>query len=102
MDLMREQYFGPVLFREECTFRREITLDDVVFVDLEVRSISADRSRFSFVHTFSKADGTHCAKLIVEGAWMNTRTRKLTAPPEMALHILERIPHTAEDASSAP
>ena len=95
MQAMREHHFGPVLFREECTFRREIGLHDIVFVDLEVRSFSADRSRFSFAHTFTKEDGTHCALLIVEGAWMDTRTRRLTAPPEGLLKALERIPHAA-------
>lgn len=100
MEVMRANEFGPVLFREECTFRREIGLHDTVFVDLEIRSISADRSRFSFAHTFTKEDGTHCALLIVEGAWMNTRTRKLTAPPEMALNILDRIPRAAAGSSS--
>jgi acyl-CoA thioester hydrolase len=98
MALMKEHHFGPVLFREECTFRREIKLDDEVYVDLEVRSISADHTRFSFAHTFTKADGTHCAVLVVEGAWMDTKARKLCAPPEVARAAIDRVPR----ATAAP
>jgi acyl-CoA thioester hydrolase len=47
MGLMKEKGFGPILFREECTFRREIKLDDEVYVQLAVRSLSKDQSRFS-------------------------------------------------------
>jgi acyl-CoA thioester hydrolase len=99
MALMKEHHFGPVLFREECTFRREIKLDDDVYVDLEVRSISADHTRFSFAHTFTKADGTHCAQLVVEGAWMDTRLRKLCAPPPEARAAMDRVPRAAADPS---
>lgn len=30
-----QYHFGPILFREECIFRREIKLDDVVTIDLQ-------------------------------------------------------------------
>jgi acyl-CoA thioester hydrolase len=95
MALMKEHHFGPVLFREECTFRREIGLHDEVFIDLEVRSISSDHTRFSFAHTFTKADGTHCARLVVEGAWMDTRLRRLCAPPETVRAAMNAVPHAA-------
>jgi len=93
---MQEQHFGPVLFREECTFRREIKLHDEVTIELKLRHLSKDHSRFSFVHTFTKADGTYCATLIIEGAWMDTRLRKLTTPPQLAGEAMDHLPR-AED-----
>jgi acyl-CoA thioester hydrolase len=95
---MQEQHYGPIIFREECTFRREIKLDDDVTIDLKIRYLSKDHSRFSFAHTFTKADGTYCAKLIVEGAWMDTRLRKLTAPPAVASEALDHLPRTEDFA----
>ncbi|MFN9326753.1 MAG: acyl-CoA thioesterase, partial [Flavobacteriales bacterium] len=53
MALMKEQHLGPVIFREECTFRREIGLHDEVYVDLSLRGLSRDHARFSFAHTFT-------------------------------------------------
>jgi acyl-CoA thioester hydrolase len=93
---MQEQHYGPIIFREECTFRREIKLDDDVSIDLRIRYLSKDHSRFSFAHTFTKADGTYCATLIVEGAWMDTRLRKLTAPPAVASEALDHLPRTED------
>jgi acyl-CoA thioester hydrolase len=94
--VMKEHHFGPVLFREECTFRREIKLEDEVYIDLHLRYLSRDHSRFSFQHVFSKADGTYCATLVIEGAWMDTRLRKLCAPPEFASEGLDHIPRSPE------
>lgn len=96
--VMKENHFGPVLFREECTFRREIKLEDEVYIDLELRHLSRDHGRFSFKHTFTKADGTYCATLIIEGAWIDTRLRKLTAPPTVAADALDHLPRTADFA----
>ena len=95
---MKEHHFGPVLFREECTFRREIKLEDEVYIDLQLLYLSRDHSRFSFEHVFSKADGTYCATLVIEGAWMDTRLRKLCAPPAFASEGLDHIPRSAEFA----
>lgn len=94
--VMKEHHFGPVLFREECTFRREIKLEDEVYIDLHLRHLSRDHGRFSFQHTFTKADGTHCASLIIEGAWMDTRLRKLCVPPGIAVVALDHIPRSPE------
>lgn len=93
---MKEHHFGPVLFREECTFRREIKLEDEVYLDLHLRFLSRDHGRFSFQHTFVKADGTYCATLIVEGAWMDTRLRKLCVPPGVAVVALDHIPRSTD------
>ncbi len=94
--MMKEHHFGPVLFREECTFRREIKLEDEVWIDLQLRHLSRDHMRFSFQHLLSKADGTYCATLVIDGAWMDTRLRKLCAPPALACEGLDRIPRSPE------
>lgn len=96
MSQMKEHHIGPILFREECTFRREIKLDDEVYLELRLRYLSADHSRFSFEHEFLKADGTHCARMVVEGAWMDTRLRKLCAPPDHLIVALDHLPRSAD------
>lgn len=98
LDLMQELHFGPVLFREECTFRREIKLHDEVYIDLKLRHLSKDHKRFSFVHKLSKADGTQCASLVIDGAWMDTRLRKLAAPPDVAANGLDHLPRSEDFA----
>jgi len=98
LEVMKEGHFGPVLLREECTFRRELKLHDAIMLEVRMRSLSRDHSRFSFEHVFLKEDGTLCARLIVEGAWIDTQRRKLSAPPQLAEQAMDHVPRTADFA----
>ena len=70
--LMTEQHFGPVIFREECVFKREIRLIE---------------------HEFLSADKKVLAVLTVDGAWMDTHLRKLVNPtPEIVLQVMNSFP----------
>ena len=40
LDMMKEGHFGPVLFREECTFRRELKLHDVILLEIFLRDFA--------------------------------------------------------------
>lgn len=79
--LMIEQHFGPILFREEAIFRKEVRPGDALFINVLVTKLRRDGSRFSFRHEITRADGTLCAVMNVDGAWIDTQRRKLTAPP---------------------
>lgn len=93
---MMQHGFGPVLLREECVFRREIKLEDEVWSELRLRHLSRDHVRFGFAHILTKGDGAHCAHLMVDGAWMDTRLRKLCAPPAFAIEALEHVPRSED------
>lgn len=91
-ELMQAEHFGPVLFREEAIFRREVRPGDTIFINLLVTKLRPDFSRFSFQHNVTRADGTLCAVMHVDGAWIDTKLRKLTVPPTMVGAILESLP----------
>lgn len=78
---MKEEGFGPVLFREECVFRREIRYGDVFQLTCKLKKARKDFSRFTIQHEFIRSDGTLCATLTIDAAWIDTRARKLTIPP---------------------
>lgn len=90
--LMQQLNFGPVLFREECIFRREITLGDQVTLSLEIESAKKDYSRWSIRHTVMKNADTVSAILTVDGAWIDTAKRKLAMPPEEAVSVFSKMP----------
>lgn len=94
LEVMKEQHFGPILFREECVFKREIKLHDRMSLSVQVRRMRQDRSRWSFQHAFLRDDGTLCAVLTVDGAWMDTQLRKLTVPPAIAADVMAQVPRT--------
>ncbi len=80
LEVMEREHFAPVLFREECVFLREIRPGEEVFIDFSFSSVSDDLSKWTIVHEFKDARGKLKAKLTVEGAWIDTRLRKLARP----------------------
>jgi acyl-CoA thioester hydrolase len=93
---MAQNALGPILFREECVFRKEIKLGDVVTIDLQLLKAREDQSRWSIQHHIYKNTDTLAAVVTVEGAWMNTQLRKLTAPPEQILHVFNNMPRAEQ------
>ena len=81
-DLMQAEHFGPVLFREEAIFRREVRPGDTVYINLLVTKIRRDYSRYSFRHEITQADGSLCAVMNVDCAWIDTKMRKLVVLTE--------------------
>lgn len=95
---MQAEHFGPVLFREECIFRREVRPGDEVSIDLLVTKLRTDFSRFSFRHHITRADGTLCAVLNIDGAWIDTLARKLAVPPAIVGSLVETLPKSEDFA----
>lgn len=91
-----EFQLGPILFREEAIFRREIKLEDKITLDIFLVKATEDFSRWALRHHFLKEDGTIATVLNIEGAWMDLVKRKLAAPNEFVRSIFERYPR-AED-----
>ena len=93
---LRKNMLGPILFREECIFRKEILFGDKVEIDLVLVKARKDGSRFSFRHQIMKNGDQLAAILNVDGAWMDLGKRKLTGlPPELAETFLS-IPKAEE------
>ena len=90
--VMQSLQFGPILFKEECIFRREIKLGDKVDIDLHLLRSKKDYSKWSIQHQITKNGDTLCAVLTVDGAWMNVVQRKLTSPPEKVHEVFSRMP----------
>ena len=94
--VMKELDFGPILFREECIFRKEIRSGDLVMISLEITKSKSDFSRWSIRHNISKDTGILCAILTVDGAWMDVTKRKLASPPEKVHEVFELMPKAQE------
>eukprot|EP01034_Spumella_vulgaris_P004539 gene4539-5804_t len=92
LPIMKQLHFGPVIFREECLFRREVLYGEKISVKVELTKLRRDFSRWAVRNTFLKEDGTVAALLTVEGAWMDTKARKLTAPPSIGAEVMDSLP----------
>lgn len=97
MRIMQQQHFGPVLFREECVFRKEIHLGDTITISTKIGKMKDDASRWTIVHELRNQLGELCAILSVDGAWMDTKLRKLANPtPEIAKEVMHAFPKTED------
>jgi acyl-CoA thioester hydrolase len=99
--LLVEAKIGPVIFREELRYLREVQIGDVLKVSCELISSRHDGSRWSIRHQLVRNDGVTAAIVIAEGAWINTEKRKLTLlPPELSQLFL-KLPRS-EDYQEIP
>jgi acyl-CoA thioester hydrolase len=93
---MLQHHIGPILFREECVFRKEIKLGDAITIDLELLKAREDQSRWSMRHHVYKNGDVLAAIITVDGAWIDTQLRKLSAPKGPILEVFAHMPRATD------
>ncbi len=91
-----ELRFGPVIFREEIRYRREVLAGQTVTVSVLLGGRSVDGSQWRIHHDIRGPDGRIAAALTVDGAWIHLETRKLVAPPPDLVELLDALPRAPE------
>jgi acyl-CoA thioester hydrolase len=91
-ELMQQLHFGPIIFREECVFKREIRMGDPVTISLELIQSKKDYSRWTIRHNIMKNKDTVAAILTIDGAWIDTQKRKLALPPQEGIDVFAQMP----------
>lgn len=94
--VMIENKIGPVIFREECIFKREIKFGDELEVFLKLSKCNEDASRWSMVHELWINGNILAALITIDGAWIDTNIRKIVKPPEVYTNGIKLIPKTAD------
>ena len=93
-EIMLQHHIGPIIFREECLFKREIRFGDELVINLKLDKCRTNISKWTMVHEIWKNKDTLAAVITVDGAWLDTNIRKLAKPPELFMPAFERIPKT--------
>ncbi len=89
---MNDLNIGPILFKEECTFIKELSLEDVIIINLLKGEISPDGSRWEFHHEIFNKAREKSAHITVKGAWIDLSKRKLTSPPIEIVDVFHNLP----------
>ncbi|MFY0255392.1 acyl-CoA thioesterase [Chitinophaga sp. 30R24] len=92
---------GPILFREELLYHREIGPNDKVQVSCEMTRCRPDASRWSIRHEIFRGDGIKSATIHVDGAWIDIRKRKLAVLPPELLEKFKAIPRSEDFVEEA-
>jgi acyl-CoA thioester hydrolase len=95
IELMKAEQVGPVLFKEQCEFKREIHLKSKIHILTKMSKMKKDGSFWSIQHEFISDVGKLHAMLKVEGSWIDVIKRKLAKPvPGFITLATERFPKT--------
>ena len=70
MQVLQEEHIGPILFREEAVFKKELKFGDEIW----------------------KNNDTLAAIVTVDGAWLDTVKRKLAIPSERFKNAFAQMP----------
>jgi acyl-CoA thioester hydrolase len=85
--IMQEQQIGPVVFYEHMYYFKEVFPGRPVKVSLELAGLSKDGMFFEFRHNFYDSKGKNVAHCEMMGAWINLKTRSLTALPDELVKV---------------
>lgn len=83
-DLLRSG-FSAVFLKEQTEYFCEIYLGEMVHIELHFAGESEDHSHWKFVQKFLNSQGKLSAINTVYGAWIDAKTRKISAPPPVLL-----------------
>jgi len=92
MDEFIKLNIGPILFKEETTFFKEINIGEDIDVDMTLEAASANFERWRFTHRVFNSKGKLAAEVKVYGAWINLIKRELTRPPEVLINVFKDLP----------
>ncbi len=89
-----KHHFGPILFKEETTFLKEIKLGDEISIELYLAGISAKGDRFKMLHKIFREDGVLAAEIKIYAAFIDLKTRKLTHPSPAIVKTFANLERT--------
>ena len=81
IDEFTRHNLGPILFKEETSFRKEIHLGENITVNLKLQGLSENNERWKLIHEVYNEAGKLSAIIKVYGAWIDLTKRKLRIPP---------------------
>jgi acyl-CoA thioester hydrolase len=91
-----EMGIGPILFREETRFLREVRMNEVITVDFAIKKARKDASKWTMRHQIFKYDGQISASIEVDGAWLDLHKRKVIVPPQEIVSVMLEAPRTED------
>lgn len=95
IDWMKENGIGPVLFREEAKFLRELHMSDEITINVLITGLSEDHRKWSMRHEIRRGDEL-CAILDMDGAWLDLKQRRIAPPPQELVDTFESLQHSED------
>jgi acyl-CoA thioester hydrolase len=92
---MARNGIGPVLFREEARFLRELRFGDELRIDVQLAAASPDGRKWRMRHRVFRGEEL-TATIEMDGAWLDLRARKIVVPPPEMVRAFEQLGRTED------
>ena len=90
-EMMRESGFGPVVFREEITYLKELHVPEKIEIHYWVTSLHDDGIRFELCTEIRRQNDELAARVDMQGGWMSLSKRRLEKPPKQAWDLIAAL-----------
>jgi len=85
---------GPILFREEILYKREVHISEKIKVSCELTKCTSNGKKWSMRHQIFKENDKLAADIHVDGSWIDMKERKIVALPDQLLQAFNQIPRS--------
>ncbi len=92
MPEIQKHNIGPVVFYEHMYYFKESFIGEPITVSIDVSGLSENGMFFKFDHNFYNTKGENLAYCEMLGAWIDIKSRKLTALPSSLLDLAHKFP----------
>lgn len=91
-----ELQIGPVILSEESKYLKEIKMGEVFSITAELLGLSENGSHWCIRHEVLNSSKKLAALLSLSGAWLDLKTRRLTAPPDDLVKVMKNLPRSKD------
>ncbi len=102
LERFQKMRLGPVLFREDTQYLREVRANERISVTTELSGLSANEKHWRMRHCIFKADNSLACVIDVQGTWLDLATRKTVPAPAELQAALHKMPHAQDYAEFTP
>ncbi len=94
LEMLAHEKFGPILFKEELVYYKEILGVQELTVKTYLKKVERAFSKWSMVSEIYREDGELSCVVTVEGAWIDLKIRKVASLPEKFRVAFMEVPKT--------
>jgi len=95
-------HMGPVLFREDLKYVKEVRANERIRVTCEAVGVSPNRKHWRIRHRLFRQDGELACVIDCQGAWFDLASRKVVPATAELEAVMKRMPRSEDYAEFEP
>ena len=99
---MHKHRVGPILFREDLRYLREVRANEKITVTCEAVGVSPNGKHWKIRHRILRQDGEVACTIECQGAWFDLAARKVIPAPAELKAVMDKMPRSEDYAEFTP